>query len=121
MVTTMLETEWQDIVSRMSVSLKSYISKFEHISEITLTWVRPERQSAPLAEESTLIVEEQQELDASRNSACSVRVVGIGSSESRPKSNDKRAGFHTPDGGQMGQPLSKPRKKRSRVVKGPID
>jgi hypothetical protein len=91
----MLSEEWQDIVDKTSDLLSDYISKFDHISEITLTWVRPEMQSAPLAEARILTVEEQSEPVTSRNSGFSVKIVGIGILESSRKSNEQM-GFAVP-------------------------
>lgn len=91
-----LNEEWQDIADKTSLLLKDYISKFDHISEITLTWVRPDMPNAPPAEARIVTVEEQSEPVSSRSSGFSVKIVGIGIMESKAKS-DVKTGFHTPD------------------------
>jgi hypothetical protein len=85
MATNVLNDEWQDIVAKTSDLLSDYISKFDHISEITLTWVRPDMRNAPHAEARILTVEEQSEPASSRNSGFSVKIVGIGILESKAK------------------------------------
>jgi hypothetical protein len=106
----MRNDEWDDIVSKMSSCLKSYTSRFDHISEITLTWVAPEPQNAPHAEANIITVEEQCALDASRSSGYSVKIVGIGSQESRLKSD-----------GQMGFAVSGTSGNRGELVERPLD
>lgn len=86
--------EWNDIASKMSEFLRSCISRYDHISEITLTWARPEPENAPHAEGDILILEERLEHAASRNSGYSVRVVGIGTTESRQRY--EQMGFEVP-------------------------
>src|SRR4051812_39997084 len=95
METNELKKEWQDIVNKTSDLLNGYTSRYDHISEVTLTWVRPEPNSAPPAEAIILTVEEQSELVSSRNSGWSVKIVGIGTTGSKAKSNEQM-GFAVP-------------------------
>ena len=88
--------EWQNIAAKMSALLKSYTSKFDHISEITLIWERPEPTNAPAAEASTLTVEERVGLGRSKSSGYSVKIVGIGSTVREVKSDDVKMGFAVP-------------------------
>ena len=94
MVTSPLKDEWQSIVDKTFDLLNDYTSKFDHISEITLTWVRPEPQNAPLAEARIITVEEQSEPASSRNSGFSVKIAGIGTMAANQKSD--KMGFHAP-------------------------
>lgn len=110
MATNELSDEWQDIADKTSDLLNDYISKFDHISEITLTWVRPEPQNALHAEARIITVEEQSEPASSRNSGFSVKIVGIGILESKAKSN-----------GQMGFAVPQSRRGSSELVEGPLD
>jgi hypothetical protein len=109
MATNVLSEEWQDIVDRTFDLLSDYTSKFDHISEITLTWVRQPMENAPLAEARIITVEEQSEPVSSRNSGFSVKIVGIGTMESNQKYE------------QMGFAIPKGRKGSSDVEQGPVD
>jgi hypothetical protein len=109
-VTSKLSDEWNDIVSKMSLLLKSYTSKFDHISEITLTWVRPGPVNAPPVEADTLTVEELVEHGPTRSSGYSVKIVGIGSTEQEVKSD-----------GQMGFAVPKARRRNSELEQRPVD
>jgi hypothetical protein len=106
-----LNDEWLSIVAKMSALLKSYTSKFDHISEITLTWVRPEPLNAPPAGANTVTVEEHVEHGPTRSSGYSVRIVGIGSTASEVKSNEQQMGFAVP----------KTKRKRGSVEQRPVD
>lgn len=110
METKKLSEEWDVIAAKTSALLGDYISKFDHISEITLTWVKPEPQNAPHAEANILTVEEVCEPVSSRNSGFSVKIVGIGITEGKQNSN-----------GQMGFAVPKGRTRSSKLVKGPLD
>lgn len=111
METKKLKDEWQDIAAKTSDLLSGYISKFAHISEITLTWARPAQTNAPHVEDRILTVEEVSEPATTRNSGFSVKIVGIGSLESKPDCDSGQMGFALPKAG-----------KRSRVVEqGPED
>src|ERR1044072_6650520 len=94
-----LKSEWQDSADKTSNLQSDYISSFDHISEIILTWATPSPANARNAEACITTVEELHEHASSKNSGWSVKIVGTGSSASRQKSNE-RTGFHTPTGKQ---------------------
>jgi hypothetical protein len=96
--------------SKMSECLRSYISKFDHISEVTLIWERPDTQNALHAGAKRLTVEEHVEHAHIKSSGYSVRIVGIGSTEREQKSDE-----------QMGFAVPKPRKRDGDVEQRPVD
>jgi hypothetical protein len=110
METKKLSEEWQDIAAKTLDLLSDYISKYDHISEVILTWVRPDQETAPPAEAIILTVEEQSELVSSRNSGWSVKIVGIGTMDNKVKSDE-----------QMGFAVPKSRRRSRDVEQGPVN